>query len=763
MKKNLKTVFMSMLAGLALCACSSDKLSNEPDPVFPDDNGDGFYMGVDIQMPNGLTGSRSETNDEGGSTGGTEVGQEYENTVSSALIVLASAEDVNANLPKFGFIAASEVQNNRIADLQSSNSKQYRATARMQKTNIHWLYQQMGDNGGAPMVYVFVFCNPNKDLVALFTTGLNGRKVETGNTWWLNERCAVIQGSQTAPDYNVGIWGSNSFLMNNERLAIRELPANEIAWENHNTADKAFHLSDDNPDDAIDNSTNQYRDRGSVRVERSVARFDFRDGSPLGSNTYPALYALKNDGTPNNATNPDGTPAADSSPLINVKLQKMCLVNMADSFYYIPRVSANGLMVNPTYCGAEKPWNRNDVTGEYTAGNYVVGPFAKMFNDITLEKNFSKYFNYPFFEDNGQFNNEAVTSVTRWDVVSIDDVLNGQGDNYNGENYQTKPGETAPTFAPGGYKIWRYVTENVIPGAYANQVNGISTGVIFRGRILGSDKFDKNETGPDGKYPEEDWAKGNYENLLNCINGKPFTFNGKTMTITGNSHTDPILYYYQGSLYMGWRTFRQAAIQAAITYNTVTKEFEINRSNSLYQAVFGDGPIPSGNVYVMNDGTREPINDPRLDDEGEQAKYEASADYAWNQWNGEDKPVETPDGTVPATLKAFREKAVGNGVAIYQSAIEDNGTPGYYCYYYYWNRHNDNGIPGVMGPMEFDVVRNNVYKLSVDKISRLGHPRLPDNDPEKPTPGTPDESDQIYLDVRVTIVPWAVRLNSIQF
>ncbi len=68
-----------------------------------------------------------------------------------------------------------------------------------------------------------------------------------------------------------------------------------------------------------------------------------------------------------------------------------------------------------------------------------------------------------------------------------------------------------------------------------------------------------------------------------------------------------------------------------------------------------------------------------------------------------------------------------------------------------------------MGPMEFAVVRNNVYKLSVDKISRLGHPRIPGNDPDKPTPGTPDESDEIYLDVTVDIVPWSVRINSIEF
>ncbi|MDE5836234.1 MAG: fimbria major subunit [Paramuribaculum sp.] len=40
---------------------------------------------------------------------------------------------------------------------------------------------------------------------------------------------------------------------------------------------------------------------------------------------------------------------------------------------------------------------------------------------------------------------------------------------------------------------------------------------------------------------------------------------------------------------------------------------------------------------------------------------------------------------------------------------------------------------------------------------------MPYNDPEDPTPGTPDETDEIYLDVTVEIVPWAVRVNSITF
>ena len=96
----------------------------------------------------------------------------------------------------------------------------------------------------------------------------------------------------------------------------------------------------------------------------------------------------------------------------------------------------------------------------------------------------------------------------------------------------------------------------------------------------------------------------------------------------------------------------------------------------------------------------------------------------------------------------------------------------YYVYYYYWNRHNDNLDPYNMGVMEFAVVRNNVYKLTVDKISRFGHPTPPDPsnpdpdpepDPDPVDPDDPDESVNYYFNVTVKVLPWTVRINNIEF
>lgn len=117
-----------------------------------------------------------------------------------------------------------------------------------------------------------------------------------------------------------------------------------------------------------------------------------------------------------------------------------------------------------------------------------------------------------------------------------------------------------------------------------------------------------------------------------------------------------------------------------------------------------------------------------------------SPNYLWHEWNGAGK---TDDA-----LQLFKKAATKNGITLYQSS-EDDGDWGYYCYYFYWNRHDNNDNAGVMGDMEFAVVRNNVYKLAVTKINRLGHPRLSENDPD---PGRSQRSRRdrrcLYLGIR---------------
>ena len=99
--------------------------------------------------------------------------------------------------------------------------------------------------------------------------------------------------------------------------------------------------------------------------------------------------------------------------------------------------------------------------------------------------------------------------------------------------------------------------------------------------------------------------------------------------------------------------------------------------------------------------------------------------------------------------------AVSAGFTVYE---KDSQTNEFNVYYYYWNRHNDNQKPNDMGIMEFAVVRNNVYKLSVTAIDRFGHPGEPTGKPDDP-----DEDNKVYFRVGVQVLPWVVRVNNIEF
>lgn len=103
------------------------------------------------------------------------------------------------------------------------------------------------------------------------------------------------------------------------------------------------------------------------------------------------------------------------------------------------------------------------------------------------------------------------------------------------------------------------------------------------------------------------------------------------------------------------------------------------------------------------------------------------------------------------------------GFAIYTATKDEAKRSHYYCDYYYWNRHNDNNLPQVMGPMEFGAVRNNIYKLVVTQIERLGHPTVKGNDPDPVDPNDPDETSDLYMKVKVTVKKWGVRVNKIKF
>ena len=640
-----------------LASCSNDEIVENGGNYNPD--GPGYYMGVNI-VTNYGGGTRSFTDGDNSSNDGIEEGYAKENHVGSLMIVLAKSSDNS-------FIVSSFINNDRIQN--TSEKTVYLTTSKFSRDAIHAYYES---GNVETEVNVFVFCNPNEPLKSTLST------TTLGDTKWV-DKVAMLSNATDGSLWSTA--GEGSFVMSNVEISKRQIPATEDTWNNYTTAENAFDLSGQNSQgENIDNSATAQR--GTIKVHRMAARFDFKDGSANGDQTYPVMKQYNADGT-------------EGATLLNVKLTDMSMVNMNNSMYYLERVSADGLNANSVLCGAEKPWY-SDANGTPIAGsgNYVVDVYAQQKQSL-LSSGFGTYMYYPFFNEDGKVGN-----ASQWSTVKISDVLeNGLADNYKEKEY----------------KIWRYATENVIPKTDI-QTNAWSTGVVFRGKIIAT-KAALNSTNVYVK------------NMAEAVN------NAKA------DGTNPWLFKYANNLFAGWEDMRQAAVAAA--YDTKTKEW--NRNNGLYVTVFGNGGVGESFELRLNDGKTLTINDDlAIDSNSANAKYDAMK-------NAQD------DATAEA---AFKLSITSQGVTIYQA---ENGSEGwgYYCNYYYWNRHNDNNLAGIMGPMEFAVVRNNVYKLSVTQIRQLGHPIDPENDPETPTPETPDEPEDVYMKVSVEVIPWVVRVNDI--
>lgn len=116
--------------------------------------------------------------------------------------------------------------------------------------------------------------------------------------------------------------------------------------------------------------------------------------------------------------------------------------------------------------------------------------------------------------------------------------------------------------------------------------------------------------------------------------------------------------------------------------------------------------------------------------------------------------VEYSEEAVDAVITDLTQTA--GGFALYTPTAGK-----YYMYYTYLNRHNDNSNNTLMAPMEFSVVRNNVYKLKVENVLEFGHPGKPGEDPDPEDPNNPDEEPKTYFRVQVKVLPWVVRVNNI--
>lgn len=279
-------------------------------------------------------------------------------------------------------------------------------------------------------VYIFTYCNTNLSA-ASFKTG------ESYDADFMHKigEVAGIEQDKTP-------WKKTNFIMTNaanvqykydgddetSNIPFVTLPSKEELQQKFNKPANAFDL-------------------GEVSVTRVCSRFDFRNGGVKKDNVY-SIYKL-------------GHAQNEDTRIADIEVLEMAPMNIAKEYYLLPRVSDDGTDANWDICGREF-WN----SANGGQGNWVVSPNWEMKKSDLTDALIAQKYLYPSTEDERNY----ATSYVYTSIKSLTEDDNS--DTWDGTDITDKD----------DYKIWRYVTENTIPGK-DYQKKGITTGIIFKAKI----------------------------------------------------------------------------------------------------------------------------------------------------------------------------------------------------------------------------------------------------------------------------------------
>ena len=797
----MKKFFLPLLAiaaAIGITGCQDDLKLTGPGQNGEDD-GNYAFIRASIALPTGSSRSATEDTDGDGQTNSDaspdfEIGQTYENDVRSLVLVIASAQDEYiAHLTVNGLTQQSNTSENHV----------FSQTCKIPYDVLERAYTSgpLSENDdlkdGQHPVHVYAFCNYTQHLLeqldafadSVATFSVADRKGEKMKTW-LNYYGQVKENSTMAgqtPVSSSSIWSKRSFLMSNSEVFESMFPANIEAWSEYADNNNPLDLSTGKPYVEGESVTKH------IKVERVAARIDFKDGSP--STTPANTYYIR---TVKSLFNNSGVAAVDDDPeddgagqvdvgtdyleLYGIELSRMVLVNMSKDFYYLRRVSNTGYNKDFEICGRET--SKNYVVDVYANEKGALGTKNAETGDLIRgiqPAEAEQYFNFPLYDKTGkQYNyiSGQGGEANGWYISDIVDVLNGTADNWNSKEYHT----------------WRYVTENTLPAVldesgniakgvkeFDNQQVQQSTGVIFKGAILAGPDIAAtvNEGGEryvseivqealsivnKKVYLETGDGAGKAIEYDSSADKKPLLPKGATYGETEEERALPALYFFQNTLFGG-------------VGDIVKMAFADDNGGSLYFAVdqiLNNWYAGADKKFVYcgkgKDAKTKPENAIQLNVTiaheilNDYNPTDGSKNYGDEGYTIDFSHPEGDDASIAGFQNArFIEECPAQGITVFIPTNDDGEGWGYYCYYFYWIRHNDNNKSGEMGRMEFATVRNNVYKLAVTKIGGIGHPRRYDRDPDPVTPGTPDEDPTRSITVHVEVLPWVVRVNNIEF
>lgn len=368
----------------ALTACTSD----EPAPV-PDTAEVPFHTTMSITLP--TSGTR-------GAVEGEENGQDSENKVSTIKVILTKREGSEGNYTYKKLMTSTHVT-------------PLTGTAYTVVFNAAALKTNPDFNQDGMDVYAFVVCN---DVAYTVTDGFNIDATFTGGApakFDTNQRAIRM----TSAPYKAHLPKLSELLK-------------------HDTQGKAYELTS-----AVNGAS------GPIKVERSVARFDYKRNTTLGEDKAD-FFEIKENRTVRGY----------------VQITDMALLNENNEAYYFGRINNTGLE-------STRPVTHQLVAAVTNLGVIDPANLAYVVSPKALE---NRVFNYPM-----EGNYMSTLPYTDISTLSQNDSHTGTWDNDHATDKV-------------GYKIWRYCNENAISASdvnlsvNSNQMTKYTTGIVFRGHIV---------------------------------------------------------------------------------------------------------------------------------------------------------------------------------------------------------------------------------------------------------------------------------------
>ena len=448
--------------------------------------------------------------------------------------------------------------------------------------------------------------------------------------------------------------------------------------------------------------------QATVYVERLAARIDMN-----------LTQALAGTGTGNEngaeVENPVKIEGSASDAKDYVKLTGYQVINRWDSEeYMLKRVSS-------------------DVTG--TADAYP----SLADNEYTLKYLYDEVYNTGSYKYNYVIDPFTVSQTTPKTSTNLTSLASKYESHYDGDlnttvstafTALTGVSTTAGTFTP-----IMYTKENTLD--LDNQIMGLATGIIFKGEYTPNKVSEFDASGQNAEVKAEDYTKGDNFYVVN-----DFTESDASRFLCNDLTT------------VGALSFSKIAGDNEKTYTSALMKALFDANTNAWAGVTLENLTEAVNAMVggtINIAYKEYLQGLISPEAGEAPKSIDDITLADAKWSAflTEKGIKDP-----ATATGEGDAWTTDSKALY-----DTWNVSYYkggvCYLPYFIRHEDNGVPSQMGPMEYCIVRNNVYQVAVTGVNALGYP-LPFI-----TPGnTPVEEENVFLQVQIWVKDWTLRTNA---